>query len=258
MRSIWTGSIGFGLVNIPIKMYSAVQGSELDLDMLDKKDQAPIQFKRVNKNTGKEVEWGNIIKGYNYEGNYVLLDDADFETAMPEKTKRIEIFQFVKAAEIDAIYYESPYYLEPDKGGTKPYALLLQSLEKSGMAGLGSFVLRNKEHLAVIRPYKNLIMLSGIRFEQEIRDTDELKLPEPSGIKPGELKMAMALIDQMTEKFDIAAYKDTYTESLMKVIKAKAKGTKVAAPKMKVVHRASTDIMSQLKASLSTKRKKAS
>ncbi|MGN6619189.1 MAG: Ku protein [Ilyomonas sp.] len=258
MRSIWTGAIGFGLVTIPVKLYSAVQKSELDLDMLDKKDLAHIKFKRVNENTGKEVDYANIVKGYDYEGKYVVLDDKDFEDAMPEKTKRVEIFQFVKEEEIDSIYYETPYYLEPDKNGAKPYVLMRDALSKAGMAGVGTFVLRNKEHLAVIKPYKNIILLSGIRFEEEVRSTEEIDVPEKITTKPAELKMAMALIEQMTEPFDISKYKDTYTEQLMKVIEAKAKGTKVAQPKMKVVHKQTEDLMEQLKASLATKRKKAS
>lgn len=258
MRSIWTGAIGFGLVSIPVKLYSAVQRSELDLDMLDKNDMAHIKFKRVNENTGKEVEYANIVKGYDYEGKYVILDDKDFENAMPEKTKRIEIFQFVKEEEIGSIYYENPYYLEPDKSGSKPYILLRDALTKAGMAGVGTFVLRNKEHLTVIKPYKNIILLNGIRFQEEIRSTEEVNIPEKITIKPAELKMALALIESMTEPFDISKYKDSYTEQLMKVIEAKAKGVKVAEPKMKVVHKQTEDLMEQLKASLETKRKKAS
>src|SRR6185295_12317868 len=116
MRAIWTGAIGFGLVNIPIKIYSAVQGSELDLDMLDKKDHSNIRFKRVNEKTGKEVPWANIVRAYNYEGNYVVLDDEDFKKASPEKTKMIEIAEFVEEKDVDSVYYETPYYLEPAKG----------------------------------------------------------------------------------------------------------------------------------------------
>jgi len=259
MRSIWTGAIGFGLVTIPIKLYSAVQASELDLDMLDKKDLSHIKFQRINENTGKPVEWGNIVKAYDYEGKYVVLDDKDFESASPEKTKRIEIFQFVKESEIDSVYYEQPYYLEPDKSGGKPYVLLKEALEKANMAAVGSFVLRSKESLVVIKSYQNVLVLNRIRYQQEIRSTEDVKVPEKITSKPAELKMAMALIDQMTEPFDISQYKDTYTEQLMKVIEAKAKGAKIPKPKMEVVHKETNDIMEQLKASLSTtKRKKAS
>lgn len=258
MRSIWTGAIGFGLVTIPVKLYSATQSSSLDLDMLDKKDQSHIRFKRVNENTGKEVEWSNIVKAYDYEGKYVILTDKDFEAASPEKSKYIDIFQFVKEEEIESIYFENPYYLEPDKNGTKPYALLREALKKAGMAGVGSFVLRNKEHLAVIKVYKEIILLQMIRYEEEIRDFKDLKIPAATQAKPTELKMALELIKQMTERFDISKYKDTYTEQLLKLIKARAKGVKPKEPKLQVVHKQTTDIMEQLKASLSTKRKKAS
>ena len=257
MRSIWTGTIGFGLVNIPIKMYSAVQGSELNLDMLDKEDKAPIHFKRVNENTGKEVKWDNIVKAYDYEGKYVVLDDEDFENAMPEKTKRIEIFQFVKEEEIESIYYESPYYIEPGKEGDKMYVLLREALERTKMVGVGSFVLRNKEHLVVMKPYKNAIMVQSIRFQEEIRDTKDLEIPQNQSIKAPELKMAVALIEQMAEPFNISAYRDTYTDKLMDIIKSKAEGIKLPKPKMQIVTEPTSDIMAQLKASLS-KRKKAS
>jgi DNA end-binding protein Ku len=258
MRSIWTGAIGFGLVTIPVKLYSATQSSSLDLDMLDKSDQSHIRFKRVNENTGKEVEWANIVKAYDYEGKYVVLTDKDFEAASPEKSKYIDIFQFVKEEEIDSIYYETPYFVEPDKNGTRPYALLREALKKAGMAGVGSFVLRNKEHLAVIRVYDKVILLNMIRYQEEIREYKDLSIPAASEAKPTELKMALELIKQMTEPFDISKYKNTYTEQLMKLIKARAKGTKPKEPKLKVVHKQTTDIMEQLKASLNVKKKKAS
>ncbi len=260
MRPIWTGAIGFGLVNIPVKLFSAVQGSELNLDMLDKNDHSHIKFKRVNEATGKEVDWDHIVKAYDYEGKYVVLDEKDFEQASPEQSKLINVFQFVNEGEIDSIYYENPYFLEPSKEGKKTYALLHGALTQSKKVGVGSFVMRNKEHLVIIKPYRNIILLSGIRFEEEIRSTDEIDAPKDGSIKQGELKMAMALIEQLTEPFDISAYKDTYTESLLKVIKAKAKGGKSKKPPMKVVNNTgATDLMAQLKASLSsTKKRKAS
>jgi DNA end-binding protein Ku len=260
MRSIWTGSIGFGLVTIPIKLYSAVEDSRLDLDMLDKKDQSNIKFMRVNANTGKEVAWENIVKGYDYNGKYVLLSDEDFKQASPEKTKRIEIFQFAKEDEIDSIYFEAPYYAEPDKNAAKPYRLLKEVLEKTGTCGVGSFVLRNKEGLVLIKPYDDIIVINRIRYQQEIRDHKAVKLPAGSAPKPAELKMAMELIKHMTAKFDISEYKDTYTDDLMKIIKAKAKGVKLKVSPLRVVHKQGTDLMEQLKASLGpgSKKKKVS
>jgi DNA end-binding protein Ku len=257
MRSLWTGAIGFGLVNIPVKLYSATQQSDLDLDMLDKKDHANIRFKRVNEKTGKEVPWANIVRGYNYDGNYVVLTDEDFKKASPEKTKMIEIAEFVEEAEVDTMFYETPYYLEPQKAGEKAYVLLRDALKKSGKTGLSTFVLRTKESLGLIKPSGKVLLLQKIRYEQEIRATEDLNIPE-STPKPAELKMALTLIDQLTGKFDISKYKDTYAAELMKLIEAKAKGKKVQAPAMKVVHSTSKDLMEQLKASLETKRKKAS
>ena len=257
MRSIWTGAIGFGLVNIPIKLYSAIQESDLDLDMLDSKDHAHIRFKRVNENTGKEVSWENIVKAYNLDGDYVVLDDEDFEKAMPEKTKSIDISSFSLQEEINSLYYENPYYSEPAKGGERAYKLFHAALKQSGKVGLGSFVMRSKEKLCLVKPLDDILVVQRIRFQQEIRDHKDLKIPE-SQPKPAELKMALSLIDQLTEKFDISAWKDSYSENLMALIKAKAKGGKVKAPVMKVVHSKTEDLMSQLQASLNTKRKKAS
>ncbi len=257
MRAIWTGAIGFGLVNIPIKLFSAVQQSELDLDMLDKKDHANIKFQRVNASTGKEVAWGNIVKGYKIDDHYVVLDDEDFEKASPEKSKIIEIAEFIDEKEIDSIYYETPYYLQPEKSGVKAYGLLRDALQKTGKAGLGTYVLRNRESLVLIKPVGDVLVLNKIRFKQEIRDTKELKIPTAKS-KPGELKMAIELISQLSTDFDISRYKDTYSDKLMKLIKAKSKGKKIKPSPLKVVHSRSRDLMAQLKASLSTGKRKAS
>jgi DNA end-binding protein Ku len=257
MRSLWTGAIGFGLVNIPVKLYSAIQQSDLDLDMLDKKDHSNIKFKRVNEKTGKEVTWENIVRAYNYEGHYVVLNDEDFKKASPEKTKMIEISEFVEGAEVDSMYYDTPYYLEPQKGGEKAYVLLRDALKKTEKTGLATFVLRTKESLALIKPSGKVLILQKIRYQEEIRDTGELKIPDTAP-KPAELKMAITLIEQLSAKFDISKFKDTYSHELMKMIEAKAKGKKIPAPTLKVVHSTSKDLMEQLKASLETKRKKAS
>lgn len=258
MRPIWTGAIGFGLVNIPVKLYSATQSGSLDLDMLDKKDHANIKFMRVNEKTGKEVKWDNIVKGYKYNNDYVILEDKDFEAASAKKTKTIEISDFVKEDEISSIYYETPYYVEPDKSGTRAYELLLQALKKTGKVGIATFVMRSKESLAVLRPDKNVLVLNRIRFEEDIRDPKELTLPEHTAVKPAELQMAVSLINQLSGKFDVSKYKDNYRDELLKLIHAKAKGQKIKVPEMKIVHSKAKDLMSQLKASLDVKRKKAS
>jgi DNA end-binding protein Ku len=258
MRSIWTGAIGFGLVNIPVKMYSATQASELDLDMLDKHDHSNIRFSRVNERSGKAVQWADIVKGYKMDGEYVVLDEKDFELASAKKTKTINITDFVKEEEVDSIYYETPYYLEPDKSGARAYALLREALKKTKKVGVATFVMRSKETLAILKPGKDVIILNRIRFHEEIRDTSELDVPEKGAIRPGELQMAVTLIEQLSGKFDVKQYKDTYSAELMKLIKAKAKGKRFKPQSLKVVHSKSTDLMSQLKASLHNKRKKAS
>jgi DNA end-binding protein Ku len=258
MKSIWTGSIGFGLVNIPVKMYSATEDSSLDFDMLDKKDLSNIRFMRVNAKTGKEVKWADIIKGYNLNGKYVLMTDKDFENASPEKSKEIKITQFVQESEIDSMYYETPYYLEPEKNGIRPYELFRDALKKTGKAGLGSFVMRNREHLLIIKVSGDVIIANRIRFMEEIRKP-ELKIPA-SRSNPKELKMATALIEQLTSPFNISKFKDTYTSALLKTIKNKSKGKQVQPKPMRVVHSQTRDLMDQLKASIegTGKRKKAS
>ncbi|MVZ67430.1 Ku protein [Sphingobacterium sp. DK4209] len=250
MRAIWTGAIGFGLVNIPIKIYSATQSSSLDLDMLDRKDQSNIKYKRVNENTGKEVSWDNFVKGYLLKDKYVVLETSDFEEASPEKNKMINLHSFVKIEEIDSIYFETPYYLEPAKGGEKAYQLLLKALEKSKTAGLGSFVMRSVENLALVRPHSNLLLLNKLRFEEEIRSPEELRLPVNTKMKKEEMDMALQLIKQHSQAFDISAYKNEYTADLLKIIKQKAKGKHTSIRKINVESTKSTDLLEKLKASL--------
>jgi len=259
MRSLWTGTIGFGLVNIPVKLFSATQPSELDLDMLDKKDHSNIRFMRVNEKTGKEVDNQNIVKGYKLNENYVVLETADFEAANAIKTKVIEITDFVMEQEIDSMYYEMPYYLAPEKSGVRAYALLREALIKTGKVGVATFVMRNKENLAIIKVSGEALILTKMRFAEEIRNSKELELPLKSTVKPAELKMAISLINQLSGKFTISKYKDQYTAQLLKTIKAKAKGKKTTTSSpMKVVHSKAKDLMEQLKESLNTKSKKAS
>ncbi len=257
MRPIWTGSISFGLINIPVKIFSAVQESSLDLDMLDSKDHSNIKFKRINENTGKEIAFENIVKGYKLDSGYVILDDKDFEAADAVKTKMIEIINFVDEREIDSIYYEQPYYLEPDKAAMKAYALLREALASSGKVGVTTFVLRNTEGLAILKPYKNVIVLNRIRFSQEIKEPSELKLPPVSKTKTKEMDMANKLVAQLTEKFSIEKYKDTYTAKLLKIIKEKSKGKKPTVSKLKVAYKQSDNLMDMLKASLEGKKSKA-
>lgn len=258
MKAIWNGAIGFGLVNIPVKIYSATETSKLDLDMLDKSDFSNIKFKRVNEKTGKEVKWENIVKAYLMDDKYIVLEDEDYEAASPEKTKILAIEHFVKEVEVDSVYFETPYFLEPQKNGENAYRLLIKALQETKMVGVGTFVLRESEAIGMIRPYNDdVLVLNRLRFDQEIRDYKDLKIPAKKAPKPAELKMAVSLIKQLSEEFDPAVYKDTYSESLMKIIKQKAKGknvkVKATAPAKegKVI-----DLMAQLKASLQNPKSK--
>ncbi len=254
MRSIWKGAISFGLVNIPIKLYSATQQSNLDLDMVDSRDMGKVRFQRVNEETGKEIKWENISKAYMLKDKYVVLDPADFEEAAPKKSKVIEIDHFINEKEIDTIYFENSYYIEPEKSGHKAYALLREALAKSGKVGVAQFVLRTAEALTVIKPMGNVLVLSKIRFAEEIRSTEDFNLPARSVVKPSELKIALALIKQYSKTFNIKKYKDEYATALLKLIKAKAAGKrKSKVRKLKIVHSKTEDLMSQLKASLSKK-----
>jgi len=254
MRSIWNGSIGFGLVNIPIKLYSAVQSSSLDLDMLDGRDQSRIRFLRVNEHTHKEVPYEKIVRAYKLDDEYVVLEEQDFADASPEKSKLIEIESFVEADDINPMYYETSYYAEPDAKNAQAYALLLEALHKTGKAGLGRFVRRNTESLCIIHPVEHALVVTRIRFSQELRTEEGLKLPTETHVTKKELDMGLALIKQYTEDFDVSKFKDEYAGELMKIIKLKAKGKRPTIKKMKVAKTPSTDLYEQLMQSLQTKK----
>ncbi|WP_316800386.1 Ku protein [Pedobacter frigidisoli] len=254
MRSIWKGSIGFGLVNIPVKLFSGVQGSHLDLDMLDERDHEKIRFQRVNEKTHKEVPFDKIVKGYFLKDRYVILDKHDFEEASPEKTKMIELENFVDMKEINPVYYETSYYTEPEKQGRKAYALLLKALEKSGKAGIARFVLRNTENLCVIHPMHGVIVVTKIRFEQEIRSLSDIEKVADITITKKEMDVGLALIKQYTSKFDLSSFKDDYSDELLKIIKAKAKGKRATVKKMKPQKASGDDLYEQLMQSLGNKK----
>jgi DNA end-binding protein Ku len=253
MRSIWKGSIGFGLVSIPVKLYSAVQSSGLDLDMLDGRDHAHIRYLRVNEHTHKEVPYEKIVKGYKLNDDYVILEDRDFEDAAPEKTKVIEIESFVDVADVNLMYYETSYYTEPDTKNSKAYALLIQALQKSGKAGLGRFVLRNNENLCIIHPVERVLVVTKIRFAQEIRSTEDLNIDDVN-ISKKELDMGLALIKQYEEHFDVSKFKDDYHEELLKIIQAKAKGKRPTIKKLVPHKTKNDDLYEQLMESLKTKK----
>ncbi len=253
MKSIWKGSIGFGLVNIPVKLYSAVQNSHLDLDMLDERDHARIKFQRINEDTRKEVPYDRIVKGYFLKDKYIVLDKHDFEEAAPEKTKMIELENFVDLAAINPIYYETSYYAEPEKQGRKAYALLLAALIKAKKAGIARFVLRNTENLCVLHPMDKIIVITKIRFEEEIRSFAEIDEPSEVNISKKELDVGMALIKQYSSDFDLRAFKDDYSRELLRIIRAKAKGKRATVKRIKPVKADSDDLYEQLMQSLSRK-----
>lgn len=255
MKALWKGSISFGLVNIPIRLYSGTNQHRVDLDMIRQKDKCPIQYVRVCKKDGKEVPWDDIAKGYRKDnGDYVVIDKSDFEKISPEKTKTIDIFEFVKEEEIPSKYLEKPYITEPSKDAKKVYALLREALKKSGKVGLCKFVMRTTQHLGILKVEEDAILLIQIRFDDELRDPHEVKIPTDIKISKKEIDMAMSIIDQLTEEFDPSKYKDTYKSDLIKMIKKKAKakpGAKTPAPrKRKKTTEAKDDLLEQLKASL--------
>jgi DNA end-binding protein Ku len=253
MRSIWNGTIAFGLVNIPIKLYAAIDSSNLDLDMLDARDHSHIKYQRINEKTRKEVPFEKIVKGYFIKDDYVILEEQDFDDASPEKSKTIALENFVKVSEINPMLFETSYYAEATPQGKKAYALLLKALEKTSLAGFGSFVLRQKETLCVIYPQKNVLVISRIRFAQEIRESSEIQVPSDVTIPKKEMDVALALIKQYTSDFDIEKYKDTYTAELLKIIKAKAKGKRPTIKKLKPQKAKSDDLYDQLMESLNKK-----
>jgi len=254
MRSIWTGSIGFGLVSIPIKLFSAVQETRLDLDMLDSRDHAHIKFQRVNENTKKEVPYDKIVKGYKYDDDYVIIEEADYEAAAPEKTKVIEIENFVDIAAVNPMYYETSYYTQPATKNNKAYALLLEALKKSKKAGLARFVLRSTESLCVVHPVDKAIVVTRIRFAQQIREQEELQLDDKIKVSDKELKMGLALIDQYSEPLDLSVYKDEYHNELLKIIEQKAKGKRPTIKKLKPKKEKGDDLYAQLMNSLGAKK----
>jgi DNA end-binding protein Ku len=250
-RSMWKGAISFGLVHIPVEMYPAVQTHGLDLTMLDRRDFSPVGFKRYNKNNQKEVTWDDIVKGYEYTaGEYVVLSDEDLRRANPEATGTIDILAFVDAEDVPLLYYEQPYYLAPGKGGDKVYALLRETLRSAGKIGIATVVIRVKQHLAALVCVGDTIVLNTLRFADEIRETDELKIPTASSktaaVSDKELKMAMALVEGMSEEWKPEQYHDTYREDVLALVeqKVKAKETKtITMPGKEAARPASSNVV---------------
>ncbi|MET0962161.1 MAG: Ku protein [Noviherbaspirillum sp.] len=234
-RSLWKGAISFGLVHIPVQMFSAEDKSKsLDLTMLDKRDFAPIGYKRVNKDTGREVDWDDIVKGYEYEkDHFVVLSPEDLRRANVEATQTIDILAFVDGAEVPVVYYEQPYYLTPDKGGDKVYALLREALTRSGMVGIAQVVVRARQHLVALLPMGDMIVMNTLRYQDELKPADDFELPRSNSrklaLQEKEVEMALALVKGMAGAFEPEQYHDTYREDVMTVVqrKIKAKQTRL-------------------------------
>lgn len=264
-RGLWKGAISFGLVNVPVELFSSQKrSSELGLTMLDKRDLAPVGYQRVNKASGKEVPWDDVVKGYEYkEDKYVVLSEEDFRRANPEATKTVDILAFVDLKDIAPQYFDTPYYLAPGKRGEKAYALLRDALAKAGKAGVASVVIRTKQYLAALVPQDDALLLNTLRYEKELKTPKDLDIPgklKGARVTAKELDMALRLVDDMADKWHPAKYHDTYHEDLLERIEQKVKAGETEAitepekgekpAKAQVV-----DLMALLKKSVSHKQK---
>src|SRR5438093_3677060 len=222
MRPIWKGSISFGLVSIPIALYPATQREELSFRLLRASDLSPVNYKRVAQADGKEVPWDQIVKGYEYEKDkFVVLKDEDFRRADVEATQTVDIIDFVELEQIDPMFFDKPYYLEPQKAGLKSYALLRDALKKTGKVGIAKVVIKTRQHLAAVKPRQNVLVLELMHFADELIKPTSLKIPSSIDVGSKELEMATALIDSLTDAWDAEKYTDDYRSALLKLIHEK-------------------------------------
>jgi DNA end-binding protein Ku len=251
-RALWKGSIAFGLVNIPIELHTAVRNHRPKFRMLHAKDKSPVRFERVCVRDGTPVAWDDLVKGYEFEkGRFVVLTKEDFQAAALEKTRTVDIVDFVKADEIDDRYFETPYYLVPAKGGERAYALLREALRESGRIGVAKFILRDAQHLAGVEVIDQALVLSVMRFTDELVDADAFRFPSASDVRPRELDMAKALVDNLAADWDPGKYTDQYRENLLKIIRGKMKGKKVVLTADEEPRQAEVvDLMERLRQSL--------
>jgi DNA end-binding protein Ku len=260
-RELWKGAIRFGLVHVPVGLYPAEQGEQLSFSMLDRRDLQPVGYKRYNKATGEEVPYDQIVKGYEYEeGRYVTLEKEDFKRANVEASQTIDIVGFVDAGDIPPYYYEAPYYTAPAKHGEKGYALLRETLERTHKVAIANVVIRTRQHLAMLYPRENHLILNTLRYQDEIRPAEDIDVPKDlhaAKVQPNELKMAERLIDDMTMKWKPDEYHDTYRDDLMKMIEEKAAGHVKEAPKSKRAPREAQviDFASLLEKSLAARKR---
>lgn len=251
-RPMWKGAIAFGLVNIPVELHTAVRDSRPRFRLLHAKDQSPVSYERVCQHEGKPVAWEDLVKGYEYEqGRFVVLTKDDFKTAALEKTKTIDIVDFVDPDEIDDRFFETPYYLTPGKGSERAYALLRDAIRKSERVGIAKVILRDVQHLAAVEAIDDALVLTMMRFARELVETDEFRFPKSTDVRGKELEMAMALIDSLAAEWTPEKYTDEYRENLMRIIHAKVKGRK---PRLKEEERPQEaeviDLMERLQQSL--------
>jgi DNA end-binding protein Ku len=251
MHALWTGSLSFGLISIPVIMYSASKDRALSFSMLHRDDLGPISYKKICQKNGEEVSHDQIVKGFEYkEGSYVVLEEEDFKRASAEKSDTIDIEEFVLAEEIDTKFFEKPYYLEPGKGADKAYVLLREALAQEKRVAVARMVFHGREDLVIVKADGDLLLLNQLRYTDELRDTKELRIPKEVELSHKEIAMGVELIEKMHGTFKPEKYEDTYAEKLEKVIKAKARGEKLQ-PVPKVAKTAEpTDLVTQLRASL--------
>ncbi|MBD0315649.1 MAG: Ku protein [Nitrospiraceae bacterium] len=233
-RTLWKGAISFGLVHIPVGLYSAEQRNSFDLTMLDRRTMKPVGFKRYNKETGEDVSWDDIVKGYEYEkGRYVVLTEEDFKRANVEATQTVDILTFVDAADIPPMYFETPYYLAPDKRGEKGYALLRETLVQTGKVGIANVVIRTRQYVAALLPVGDVIVMNTLRYANEIRSAEEVDVPSRDlkavGITPREVEMARRLVDGMSDKWKPGEFRDTYHEDLLALIDKRVQAGQIEA-----------------------------
>ena len=233
-RTLWKGAITFGLVHIPIALYSATAESDLDFDWLDKRSMDPVGYKRINKKTGKDIDKENIVKGIEWQdGQYVVLTPEEISAAYPRSTQTIEIESFVDADDVPFVYLERPYYVAPINKGEKVYALLREALKQTGKVGIAKVVIQTKQHLAVLIPCGPALVLNLLRWGGEIRSWEDLKLPpvdaKAAGIKDNELNMAKQLIGDMAAKWSAGQFRDSFRDEIMKLVESKAKAGQTEA-----------------------------
>lgn len=230
-RAIWKGSISFGLVSIPVELHTAVRDHRPKFRMLHARDKSPVRYERVCQRDGKPVAWEDLVKGYEYEkGRFVILTKEDLKAAALNKDRAIQIMDFVDSAAIDDRYFETPYYLTPDKGGQHAYALLREALRDSGRTGIAKVIIRDTQHLAAVEVIENAIVLTLLRYADELVDTSPLSFPAGEKPRKAELEMARMLIDNLAGEWDPSKYTDEYRDNLMKLIKARVKGEKPRLP----------------------------